>query len=493
MADVEFTIERPGYESIHLDTDGSAPYGLRKNTGGLGVPPVVARFSEGAGVGGTYRGSRTGMRPMDLGIIFSATDRISTGELIRVLARLVRSRVGSPQPMLVATYSSGEVFELPFVYQSGLELDHTEALPMVYRTVVSVMCPAPYWTARDALQFIVSNDAAAVGLLPHLAELPVGSSTAVGSVTVENPGDVESDIAWTITGPGGPIPISVNGVGFIFETPLVTGEVVTIRRTALGIEVLDQSGASRYTDLGYAPKFPRLPEGTSRVDISMQDASAGTWVATADVVATNRVTSPALRTNSTGWSTHATNATQSRVSTGFSDTDAGFLQLAWSAAAPADAAVQVEVSVTSGELLSGGLSVLSSVAQVFYPACVFVGADGAPVGPLFVGKTVEAPANTVVRLSLTEQDVGVAPEGATALRIMASIDASSGQPWPAGAVLKASLGILSDAPMEYFDGGTDFAGWTGTANASPSTLFRTIVIGQSSVTGYYKPRREVVY
>ncbi|POH63961.1 hypothetical protein C3B59_10480 [Cryobacterium zongtaii] len=480
-------------DRIELGGTQQSAYMHGPRTSGLGVSEKLPRFARGTGAGTSYQGMRTGSRTADLNVIVCGTSRAATEEAFRRLVSIMLPRKGRPLPKLVAEYPTGEALELPFVYRSGLEVDRTASLPVAADFLVSIECPAPYWTAREALQFVVSNGAGAVGLLPHLAELPVGSSTAVGSITVENPGDVESDIAWTITGPGGPIPISVDGVGFVFETPLVTGEVVTIRRTALGIEVLDQSGANRYTDLGYAPKFPRLPEGTSRVDISMQDASPGTWVATADVVATNRVTSPALRTNSTGWSTYATDATQSRVPTGFFDTDAGFMQLTWSAEAPADAAVQVEVAVSAGERLSGGLSVLSSVAQVFYPACIFVGADGAPVGPLLVGRTVEAPAATVVQLFLTEQDVGAAPEGATALRIMASVDSTTGQPWPAGAVLKTSLGIVSDAPIGYFDGGSEFAGWVGAADASASTLFRTIVVGQSSVTGYYKPRREVVY
>lgn len=493
MADVEFTIERAGYEAIVLDTDGAAPYGLRSSSAGFGVPPVVSYYSEGAADGVTYRGGKTGARPVDIGIIFSGNGRISTGELIRALATLMRKRTNVEQPKLVATYASGEVFELPFVYESGLELDFTDALPNTYRAVIAVTCPAPYWTARDALQFAVENTSTPTGLLPNLAELPVMSSSAISSIMVENPGDVDSDISWNLVGPGGPIPISVNGVGFVFETVLVSGEVITITRTEQGVSVVDQLGARRYADLGPAPKFPRLPAGLSRVDIAMANASQGTWVATTDVVATNRVSSPSLRTSSTGWSTVATSATESRVATGFDGSDAGFMRLVWSADAVADAAVQVQVAVVPGEILSGALSVMASVAQVFYPVCVFVDSAGVPVGSLFVGRLVEVPAATAVQLGFSEIDLGPVPSGAVALRFMASVDSTSGNSWPSGAVLSASRAIISTVPSRFFDGSAPFCGWAGAADASESVRFRTEITGRSSVTGVFKPRREVVY
>ncbi|MGY4859503.1 hypothetical protein [Cryobacterium sp. AP23] len=436
---------------------------------------------------------RTDSRVADLNVIVCGSSRAHTEVAFRRLVQVMLPREGQPLPKLVAEYPTGEILELPFVYNSGLEVDRASSLPLAADFLVSIECPGPFWTARDALQFAVANAAIIDGLLPHLAELNVMSSTAADSITVENPGDVEANLAWTLTGPGGPVVVSVNGVGFEFKTPLVLGEVVTIERTALGVEVLDQSGTNRYAALGRAPKFPRLPPGSSLVNVTMANASAGTLVATTDVVATNRVTSPALRTNGTGWSTYATDAVEVRVSNGFDGSAAGYLQLSWASESVADAAVQVEVAVTPGEQLSGGLSILSSTAQVFYPTCVFVGADGEPVGPLFVGDAVEVPADTPVQLVLTEQDIGVAPEGAAALRIMASVDSVTGQPWPAGAYLRASRAIVSDAPLEYFDGASEFAGWAGTANDSQSLLYRTIIVGQSSVTGYYKPRWEAVY
>lgn len=273
MSDVTFTIERTGFPTITLDTEGGGPYGLQVSSAGLGVAPVSPRFLEGAGNGGIYQGERVGMRPLDLGVIILGEDRLHVGELIRDIANLVRARKNKPLPKLVATYNTGEVFELPFVYVSGLELDYTEALPTMYRAQLSLMCPDPFWTARDAVTFTIQNNALVEGLLPDLAELHVMASSAIGTVPISNPGDVEADVTWRITGPGGPVTVQVDGIGFVYDSALAEEEVVIVdgrQKT-----VLDQDNVSQYANLGTAPKFPTLPAGPSNVFISMTDAVSG--------------------------------------------------------------------------------------------------------------------------------------------------------------------------------------------------------------------------
>lgn len=84
MAEVEFSIQRAGFATIRLDTDGGGPYGLQSGTAGLGVGPVYPRFVSGAGDGARFAGDRVGAKPMDLGLIFLGDDRLSTGDLIRI-------------------------------------------------------------------------------------------------------------------------------------------------------------------------------------------------------------------------------------------------------------------------------------------------------------------------------------------------------------------------------------------------------------------------
>lgn len=277
MAEIEFTIERVGFESIKLDTDGGGPYGMQSDTLGFGVPPVVPHFIEGAGEGGTFLGDRVGMRPLDIKVIFIADGRLAQGELVRSLANLVRSRPGKPQPRLVATFNSGEAFELPFTYVSGLEGDGSDMQPSSTTATLSLMAFKPYWVSRTPMQFIVQADASSVDLLSDLAGLPLGSSTAFGMITLDNPGDVEAPVDWRIVGPGGPVTISVGGRGFVLDTVLTAGEVRTVDGTTK--RVRDGDGVDRYEELADAPFFPMLPDGPTTVQVQMDGATPASSIA----------------------------------------------------------------------------------------------------------------------------------------------------------------------------------------------------------------------
>lgn len=273
MADVEFTIERSGYLPIHLNTDHGGSYALQSGTTGFGVPQVVPQLTRGAGNGATYRGERVDTRVMDLEILIMGDNRISTGELLRKLSNIMRARRNQPLPKLVAEYATGEVYEIPFLYRSGLEIEYSEAQAKFLRAVVSVECPDPFWTAQDSLSFTIQNNSAAVGLLPELAKMQVMASTAIGTVAVNNPGDVETEISWRLTGPGGPTTVQVNGEGFVYNTVLTAGNIILIdgqQKT-----VVDQAGANKYTGLASAPKFPLLQPGSNSVFVSMVNATVG--------------------------------------------------------------------------------------------------------------------------------------------------------------------------------------------------------------------------
>lgn len=273
MSDVDFTIERSGYLPIHLNTDGGGSYGLQNTTVGFGVPTVVPQFVRGVGNGAAYRGERVDMRVMDVALIIHGDDRLTTGELVRKLANLVRARKNQPLPRLVAEYATGEVYELPFVYQSGLEIDYADSTSKWVRVVLSLACPDPFWTARDSISFTIQNNSTPVGLLPDLAKMQVMASTAIGTVPVNNPGDVESEISWRLTGPGSPTQVSVNGEGFTYSTALVAGDIVTIDGKTKS--VVNQAGTNVYAGLAAAPKFPSMQPGDNTVFVSMVGATVG--------------------------------------------------------------------------------------------------------------------------------------------------------------------------------------------------------------------------
>lgn len=277
MAEIDFSIVAPSGDVIPLVSEPGerGDFRLRSGVDGFGVPTAIPRFVDSAGEGGTDRGGRTGMRDVDLPVEVRARSRQGMETNLRRLAAAFR-RSSKGKPMLQAAYATGEVFQLPFVYLSGAESTYQGDGPFVHEWPLSLRCPKPYWVKRDAETFIVRNDSAVVGLLPDLSQLKVMRSQAIGSVTVENPGDVASPLTWILTGPGGPVHADIDGVGWTFKALLEEGDVITI--DGVTKRVTDQLGRNRYSDMGPAPKFFQLPEGKTRINIQMENATLASRV-----------------------------------------------------------------------------------------------------------------------------------------------------------------------------------------------------------------------
>lgn len=273
MADIEFTFERSGYLPINLTSDPAGNFSLQSETSGFGVPIVLPIFKRGAGTGATYSGERVDVRMLELGILVTADDRLSLGTLIRKLSNLVRARRNQELPKIVATFSTGEVYEIPFVYTAGLELDYTQSSDTYAFVKLSLTCHDPYWTARDAISFTILNSQSTVGLLPEFAKMQVMASTAIGTTQVNNPGDVDADISWRIIGPGAPSTVQVNGEGFTYNTAIALNDYVNV--DGKNKTVLSSAGANLYAGLAAAPKFPVMQPGLNTVSITIVGATAG--------------------------------------------------------------------------------------------------------------------------------------------------------------------------------------------------------------------------
>jgi hypothetical protein len=279
VADIEITIEREGFATVLLDQDGISAYGLQENTQGFGMGPVIGRFREGAGDGAVFDGDRVGMKPVDVGLIIRGSNRLELGANIRALRNIMRARPNKPLPRLVATWANGDVYQMPFAYESGLEVDYKKALNHVFTTVVGLSCPDPFWVARDALEFKVENDGAGTPFLDDLSGLPTSSSTTDATLTVDNPGDVGAFVTTVVYGPtSGNVTVTINGVGWTFETPLDTDDVITLAASRTGITVTDQTGTNRYPDLASAPRFPQLDDGSNTVNVTMVGATPASRV-----------------------------------------------------------------------------------------------------------------------------------------------------------------------------------------------------------------------
>lgn len=273
MIDRRFFISRGG-DRLELGNRGSDPVLLGRKTSGFGLPAKETRLVRGPATGASYRGTRTDTRKMDLHVHFLGANRAEWVSYYERLCRIMSPGEGRALPLLSVEFADGSAWELPLLYQSGLEgatgSTHAEA-------VLSCEATAPHWVARDARQLSAATTQAAVGLLPELSKLRVMSSSTLGSVAVENPGDVDSPLTWTITGPGGPASASMDGRGWTFTGALKPGEVVTIDGASRTVR--DSQGRSRYGEMGAAPKFFTIPPGRSTVQIEMANTAGGSRIA----------------------------------------------------------------------------------------------------------------------------------------------------------------------------------------------------------------------
>lgn len=270
MAGIEFYLESLT-DRIHLDSDGGGPFGLSADSGGFMMPPISNTFLEGAADGGVLRSSRVLMRPLDLGINVIASTREQMGVHVARLAKVLRQK--SPLPRLVAEYANGEVYNLPFRYQSGLEGDYSRYNGDVFNFILSLMCPNPYWTSNTSLTISIPVTSSGRGLLPMLSQLQLENGAATGVITVENPGEVDSWPVWEVTGPGGPITIELGDVGFTIDATLA-GTDKRIIDTGSGTMV-DETGANAYAEFAPAPKLFPIPPGLSAISIFMDSPVAG--------------------------------------------------------------------------------------------------------------------------------------------------------------------------------------------------------------------------
>jgi phage-related protein len=104
----------------------------------------------------------------------------------------------------------------------------------------------------------------------------VSSSQALGTLTIENDGDVDAYPVWVINGPATNVSITVNGIGFEYTESLSSGETITIdARTAT---VTDDAGTNKYAFLGTAPKLFRIPPGSTNVSIVATGADSNTRI-----------------------------------------------------------------------------------------------------------------------------------------------------------------------------------------------------------------------
>ncbi len=272
------TISLTGENGDTITFDNST-YVLTTGVRGFGIPAPLLRIDKSAADGGVFRLSKRDVRDLDLPIVILGDESADVQSRLRRLSNILRGKV-----TITAAYMSGDAYELDTYFNGGAETTFGEdGNKSLCRWVVTLQAPQPYWTSATPQSFSVSASTATRGLLgapggttATLSALRVKSSQALGSVAIENVGDIASPVTWVITGPAATVSVSLNGVGFSYTSAIGSGEVITIN-SELGT-VTDASGVNKYAGLGSAPKFFSIPSGTSTVSITATGADTTTRI-----------------------------------------------------------------------------------------------------------------------------------------------------------------------------------------------------------------------
>ena len=272
MVNVNYALIGANGDEIVFDYQN---YVLNPEFMGFNIPPALVRIENSAGDGGVFRHAKRGVRVLDLPITVIGTDRADVETKLRRLAKLTQNVFGPL--VLEARYTDGTALRLETYYTGGAEGQWGSSAGMVWaRWTLSLQAPQPYWQSSILEQFTVTRGSTGRGLLPQFSKLRISSSQAIGTVLINNTGDVPMFPRYQIVGPITNLEISSNGSSFGFTDPILAGEVININ-TETG-EVTDGTGANVYSLLKPAPKLFRIPVGESAILISGTDVNDDTRV-----------------------------------------------------------------------------------------------------------------------------------------------------------------------------------------------------------------------
>lgn len=272
---VDVTISLTGSNGDTIVFSDESDFVLLTGLTGFGIPTTTVRIDDSAADGGNWRHTKKGIRELDLPIAVFGTDPGDVQTKLRRISRLLQTVDGPTR--ITANYSNGDSVFLEAHYVGGAETQFgSDANGFFCRWVLQMQAPQPYWQTTEENSISVSSGSVGRGLLPQLTKMKLSSSQTLGTISIDNDGDVTVFPIWFVRGPVEDLTIS-NGVqSFGFADPIVAGSTVLVN-TNTG-EVVDGDGNSVYSSLSSAPKFFGLVPGTSSIQVTGSNANANTQI-----------------------------------------------------------------------------------------------------------------------------------------------------------------------------------------------------------------------
>ncbi|QZN86607.1 phage tail domain-containing protein [Cellulomonas sp. C5510] len=486
--------------SDHLDRHPSGGTAvLDDGLDGLGLPPVSPRFFDGAGDGSTYRGARVQPRDITLPVLITATGRNLLRERVSALATVL-SPVHAPA-RLTYTEPDGTAWTADVV-RTGSGAPVTDGVSH-YAVDLGLRSADPYWTRENAASHTIESAGAGRGLLrpgASLSALRLASGQVIGDAVIENPGDAPAYPVVTLTGPATQFELtSPTGERLLWSGTLEEGE----RRVFdhLAGTVVDDSGTNCYAELGAAPRFWAIPPGVQTAHVDVAGSSVGRVVPVDPPLRTNLVPDPRARSLSS-WVAGAGAEL---------DLGDGVVRMTATAGTGATARLrrapdapderwevsdgdQVAVRVAVANPGEGDLVVRLRTTATLPDGSPASSAPGTPAVDVRVA--LPAGAHAVLEGVGTHRS-----DDATHLAVeVAVLGPADSAPAPGDAVTLGQPALLlgpgapTALPVPYFDGATAASSgrvyaWAGTPDSSPSVERATAVVGRTSVSVAWKPRR----
>lgn len=257
---------------------------LMRQVAGLGMPPVQAQFFEGAGDGGSWRGSRVLPRQETITFKVSGKDRIETWANFEKLAQIFAPTAGE---VTMKAILDGEEWYNTFVRTGGGDPNwdtDTDGTSFI-KVAISVKAGDPYFTRTQQQSQRISLGGLGRGLIKDTSfqKLQLSTNNSLGQVPLINPGSVGVGGLWVLEGPF---------TAFVFTSP--TGEVLewdsaqdiydapeedeTITIDFDLGTATDNLGRNRFGGFVGIPNFWDIPPGTNTANIELVDATSDSAV-----------------------------------------------------------------------------------------------------------------------------------------------------------------------------------------------------------------------
>jgi len=256
---VSYTLTGSNGEVIVFDTTN---YVLNPGLTGFGIPSTSVRVDESSRPGGVWRNSRRGVRQVDLPITVLGSSATNVESKLRTIARAVQDTKG---PTVLTAIRSGGNLTLELHYTGGAELvfGGEDAGTTWAKLVLSFVAPQPYWQSASRQTFTITSGQTGRGLLPKLTKLRLSSSLSLGTINVNNTGDVPVYPTYTVEGPINNFSVTSGSLSFGFNSALTGDDVITVD-TEAGT-VTDADGNNRYDLLAASPKLFAFEVGQSTI------------------------------------------------------------------------------------------------------------------------------------------------------------------------------------------------------------------------------------